>query len=192
MSTVPHHDTAQVVVSLGTDHHKFDRLVDWIDEWLISQADPPSCLVQYGGSKEPAVASGVPRMPRDDLLELYSRASVVVVQGGPGSILDAREVGHIPLAIPRRPELHEVVDGHQIAFTRTMADHGEAIAVETAQDLFRELSLALANPVKMRTEPRRSDPAAAARKLESALSQLDRVATGPIALHRIRQVISRH
>lgn len=182
----------QVVVSLGTDHHQFNRLVDWIDEWLATQINPPTCLVQYGGSKPPSVAAGIPRMPRGDLLQLYRLASVVVVQGGPGSILDAREVGQIPLAIPRRPELHEVVDRHQIAFTQTMAEHGEAIAIETSLDLGRELSLAMADPASMRTEPRHSDPASAARKLELALSQLGRVDTGPIALRRIRQVITRH
>ena len=130
-------------------------------------------------------------MPREELLRLYSLASVVVVQGGPGSILDAREVGHIPIAIPRRPELHEVVDGHQIAFTRTMATHGEAIAVETSEDLFSELSHAMSNPQAMRTKPRHSHPELAAQKIEEALTHLDRVVTGPIALRRIRQVISR-
>lgn len=179
----------QVVVSLGTDHHKFDRLVDWIDAWLAELANPPECLIQYGGSRAPRNTKGVTRMPREKLLQFYSQASVVVVQGGPGSILDARAVGHLPIAVPRRPELNEVVDGHQIAFTRTMAQHGEAIAVESSEALYRALDHALLDPASMRTEPRFPDSDIAAEKLRAAVEGLAGMSHKPKALRRLRQVI---
>ncbi|MFI5084468.1 MAG: hypothetical protein ACHP7K_00910 [Actinomycetales bacterium] len=181
-----------LVVSLGTDHHKFDRLVDWIDDWLAARDDPPSCLIQHGASREPRFAAGIPRMPREDLLDLYARATVVVVQGGPGSILDAREVGQMPIAVPRRPELHEVVDGHQIAFTATMAHHGEAIAAESAAALAMALDYGFGHPELMRTAPRRSGAAVAAQKLQDAVAGLDTAGHGHMALRRIRQVLIHH
>lgn len=181
-----------IVVSLGTDHHKFDRLVDWIDEWLRSMSDPPTCLVQHGASRPPLMAVARDRMPRPELLRLYENATVVVVQGGPGSILDARSVGHVPIAVPRRPELHEVVDGHQIAFTRTMAKLGEAIAAESAEELVRALEAALRNPESVRTPPRTSHPELAGQKLQEELEHLSATHSGPIALRRIRQVFTRH
>lgn len=181
-----------IVVSLGTDHHKFDRLIDWIDDWLRSVSDPPSCLVQHGASRLPLMAVARDRMPRPELLQLYDDATVVVVQGGPGSILDARSVGHVPIAVPRRPELHEVVDGHQIAFTRTMAKFGEAIAAESAEELVRALEAALRAPGSVRTPPRTSHPELAGQKLEDELELMTGTPTGPIALRRLRQVITRH
>ena len=53
-------------------------------------------------------------MPAGDLMGYYATASVVVVQGGPGSIQDARRTGAIPLVVPRRAEFDEVVDNHQV------------------------------------------------------------------------------
>ncbi|UIK89346.2 glycosyltransferase [Arthrobacter polaris] len=131
-------------------------------------------------------------MPRPELLLLYEHAQVVVVQGGPGSILDARSVGHIPIAVPRRPELHEVVDRHQIAFTRTMAKQGEAIAAESAEELIAALDRALKYPNTMRTEPRTSHPELAGEKLSSTLEHLVTTDSGPMALRRIRQVLTGH
>jgi UDP-N-acetylglucosamine transferase subunit ALG13 len=180
----------QIVVSLGTDHHRFDRLVDWIDDWLAGIPNPPGCLVQYGASRPPRYADGVTRMPREDLLALYSEAAVVVVQGGPGSILDAREVGHLPIAIPRKPELHEVVDNHQAAFTQIMVLQGQAIGVQTKESLVAELEKALRDPSSVRTAPRVSPAGAAAERLGAAIDRLEKTPTGPIALRRIHQLLT--
>ncbi len=182
----------QVIVSLGTDHHRFDRLVDWIDEWLSSTPSAPSCLVQHGASRAPRFAEGVTRMPRQELLGLYSRATVVVVQGGPGSILDAREVGHIPIAVARRPEMHEVVDSHQIAFANTMARYGNAMVVNSSGALAQAMERALQYPESMRTAPRISGAQTAAMKLDEAIRQLEMSPHKPVALRRIKQLVSRH
>lgn len=138
-----------LVVSLGTDHHHFDRLIQWVDAYL---ADHPevTALVQHGFTAPPQHADAVERMPRADLLDLYRAAKVVLVQGGPGSILDAREVGAIPLAVPRVAELDEVVDNHQVEFSRVMETHGEAIIVTSPEDLRNKLDAAFADPGSLR------------------------------------------
>ncbi|POH74880.1 glycosyltransferase [Arthrobacter glacialis] len=184
-------DYPALVVSVGTDHHKFDRLIDWVEDWLDSRTDHPTCLIQHGASKAPELARGVLRMPREDLLQLYASAKIVLVQGGPGSILDARSVGHLPIAVPRLPRLNEVVDGHQVAFTRTMASHGEAIAAESEEELMRALNLAMSHPESMRTAPRLSTPAASANLLGAAIAGLDHHADH-MALRRMRQLLAHH
>lgn len=134
-----------LIVSLGTDYHRFDRLVRWVDEYLAIRPHV-RCLVQHGFTAPPQHAEAVERLPRAELLELYRSAKVVLVQGGPGSILDAREVGAIPLAVPRIAELDEVVDNHQVEFSRVMESHGEAIVVNGAEDLLNKLDAAFADP----------------------------------------------
>ncbi|WP_237198665.1 glycosyltransferase [Rothia nasimurium] len=138
-----------LVVSLGTDHHHFDRLIQWVDAYL---ADHPEviALVQHGFTAPPQHADAVERLPRADLLDLYRAAKVVLVQGGPGSILDAREVGAIPLAVPRVAERDEVVDNHQVEFSRVMETHGEAIVVTSPEDLRNKLDAAFADPGSLR------------------------------------------
>lgn len=160
----------KVVVSLGTDHHEFNRLVDWIDRWLEYREAPVECLVQHGFSSVPQRAKAVERMPRPELLELYKQSDVVVVQGGPGSILDARGVGRIPIAVPRRADLNEVVDGHQRIFTEFMVQQGDAIMVESYAELVSQLERAIAAPGSVVTSPRVARPSLAAGKLEAAIS----------------------
>ena len=95
---VPRYD---LVVSVGTDHHRFDRLLRWVQEYL--EANPQvSALVQHGFTDPIPAGECVQRMPREQLLEHFRTSGVVLVQGGPGSILDARLTGAIPLAVPRR------------------------------------------------------------------------------------------
>lgn len=159
----------KIVVSLGTDHHKFNRLVDWVDDWIEQRNGPVDCLVQHGFSRVPRSAKAVDRMPRAELLSFYEKADVVLVQGGPGSILDARKIGQIPIAVPRRPELHEVVDGHQIAFTEAMVRQGDAIMVESFPALVAELERVIADPASVVTPPRVARPDLAASNLEAAI-----------------------
>ena len=94
---------------------------------------------------------------------------VRVVQGGPGSILDARSTGHVPLAVPRVAELGEVVDNHQVAFTERMARNGDARLIEGPEELFAVLREVLSRPGDFRTEPRVPRPEIAARALRAAL-----------------------
>lgn len=162
-----------VIVSLGTDHHKFDRLVDWVDEWIEQRESPVNCLVQHGSSKLPRLAKAVERLPRTDLLKLYAESTVVLVQGGPGSILDVREVGKIPIAVPRRPELIEVVDSHQIAFTRTMERQGDAFLADSFEVLVTSLESVILNPNSIVTLPRVANPDLASQRLERAIQEFE-------------------
>ena len=87
--------------------------------------------------------------------------------GRPGSIQDARRTGALPLAVPRRAEFDEVVDNHQVPFTTLMEKRGHAVVVESREDLFAKLDLALANPSLFRTaEPYVSTPEISCRTAE--------------------------
>lgn len=164
----PHAGTPRIVVSLGTDHHPFPRLVAWLDT-ALERLPGTTCLLQHGSTKASSRASNTPRLPHGELLELYRGADVVVVQGGPGSILDARSTGHVPLAVPRVAELGEVVDNHQVAFTERMARNGDARLIEGPEELFAVLREVLSRPGDFRTEPRVPRPEIAARALRAAL-----------------------
>ncbi len=184
-----------IVVSVGTDHHRFDRLIDWVDLSLESwgSQEPPRCLVQYGASRKPRNADGVERLPREQLLELYRQADVVVVQGGPGSILDAREIGRVPLAVPRDPGLREVVDAHQAAFSAVMAQHGNAVVVDSWEAFHRQLMEMSASPENFTTAPRVANPELAAARIAE---HIDRILAEPPRrrgrfIRRLRQVLRR-
>ena len=128
-------DTYDLVVSLGTDYHTFDRLLRWVKAYL---AENPQirCLIQHGHTSPIEGADNVKLLPAGTLKRLYAKAQVVLVQGGPGSIQDARATGAIPLVVPRRVEFDEVVDNHQVPFVTMMEKQGGAVIVESRADLF--------------------------------------------------------
>ena len=37
-----------VFVTVGSDHHRFDRLVSWVDAWAAGR--DVDCVIQYGTS----------------------------------------------------------------------------------------------------------------------------------------------
>lgn len=118
-----------VVVLLGTDHHRFDRLVDWADEVALLRPDL-SLLVQHGSSRAPTYADGQAFLPHRELLDRIEQAAAVACHGGPGTIMDARGAGHLPVCVPRDPALGEHVDGHQIRFAALAARAGVVRTVD--------------------------------------------------------------
>lgn len=148
----------RLVISVGTDMHPFDRLVAW-SEALAEQHPGLRIMVQHGASRAPQGGiESVQATDRDTLLRWYDGADVVITQGGPGSILDARAVGVIPLVVPRDPELGEHVDGHQLAFTPLMESEGNAVVVRDLDTLQELVAQRLAHPEVARSEPREADP----------------------------------
>lgn len=187
-------DIYDLVVSLGTDYHTFDRLLRWVKAYL---AENPQvrCLVQHGHTSPVEGADNVKLLPAGTLKRLYAKAQVVLVQGGPGSIQDARATGAIPLVVPRRVEFDEVVDNHQVPFVTMMEKQGGAVIVESRADLFDKLTLAFENPSLFHAaQPYVANPSIAAGQLAQGLDNLlsgrTRRAEGYIA--RFKQAARAH
>lgn len=134
-----------VVVSTGTDHHQFDRLMGWLGQWLPTQEDT-ELWVQHGSSVPVPGGRNVGFLDYGTLQDWFATADVVVLQGGPGGIVEALRHGHIPVAVPRLARLGEVVDDHQVAFVRRMSDQGLVRSAESSD----ELAAALADPALVR------------------------------------------
>ncbi len=113
-----------MVALAGTDHHPYERMVEWVDAAAERRPDV-RFLVQHGSTtRAPRVAEGAEFLAHDRLVALLREAAVVVCHGGPGTIMDAREAGHVPLCMPRDPALGEHVDGHQQRFAAHVGDAG--------------------------------------------------------------------
>jgi UDP-N-acetylglucosamine transferase subunit ALG13 len=135
-----------VFVTVGTDVHRFDRLIDWVEQWTAGPGAGVECVVQHGTSRAPAGVRAVELLPLVEVMELMRRATVVVTQGGPGSIIDCRDSGHLPIVVPRRHALGEHVDDHQLAFTARLQREGYLIRVDTQEAFTAALAAGLADP----------------------------------------------
>lgn len=134
--------SALVVALAGTDHHPFDRMVEWVD--AAARRHPEvRFIIQHGATRPPVVAEGHGFLSHDRLVDALSEASAVVCHGGPGLITEALEAGHVPLCMPRDPALGEHVDGHQQRFARLVGEAGIVRLVPSLEDFHRELDSAL-------------------------------------------------
>lgn len=167
-----------VVVTVGTDHHPFDRLISWVDTWAAVHPGV-RVLVQRGESAVPVNVESVEMLGYDDLVAAMAGADAVVAQGGPGAIMDARSVGHRPIVIPRRATLGEHVDDHQVAFTRWMAQRELIWLATDAPELEVLLDRALADPQALRIPPDRGG-------VEATITAFRSVVDPLLARHRGR------
>ncbi len=140
-----------VFVTLGTDHHRFDRLVDWIDAWCELHPDV-AVLVQHGSSRAPRRALAVADVSAERMGELLGCVPAVVTCG-PGTIMECRLAGVRPIAVPRRSVLHEVVDDHQVAFARQLAQTGLVALAEDEVTLGAALDAVVADNARYRFVP---------------------------------------
>ncbi|WP_306213567.1 glycosyltransferase [Actinoplanes sp. RD1] len=134
-----HTGTLDVLVSVGTDKHHFDRLLGWVEQWWLRQPVRPRLVVQHGSSRPPLIPGATPFLAHDQLGAAMAQARVVVTHGGPASITEARRHGHLPIVVARDPAYGEHVDNHQMLFASRMAASGVIRLCSSA----RELELAL-------------------------------------------------
>jgi UDP-N-acetylglucosamine transferase subunit ALG13 len=121
-------------------------MVDWVDAAATRHRDV-HFVVQHGATLPPRVAEAYDFLSHDRLADLLAHASVVVCHGGPGTIVDAREAGHVPLCVPRDPALGEHVDGHQQRFTHVVGELGVVREIRSRATFDFELDSALRQPV---------------------------------------------
>ena len=93
-------------------------------------------VVQYGHNDPPAgVSQAVAFMPFDVLNDHMRRADVVITHAGVGSVLCAREAGHVPVVVPRLHRYDEHVDDHQLELVAALGVGGHIVPVMDMAEL---------------------------------------------------------
>ncbi|MFX0539168.1 glycosyltransferase [Ornithinimicrobium sp. Y1847] len=151
-----------IFVTVGTDHHPFDRLTGWIEWWSRQRGLDLTFLVQHGASLPVPGARNRVSLPLRELQEAHRHCDVVVGQVGPGTIADANAAGKRPLVVPRRAALGEVVDDHQVLYGQLMAQEERVHLAEDRGSFERILDELVADPALGRVDPSASDAAAVA------------------------------
>jgi UDP-N-acetylglucosamine transferase subunit ALG13 len=142
----PDYRAPLLFVTVGGDHHPFDRLMRWVEDWLVDEGSRVRCIVQSGPAQPPIGADSMAYLDHEDLLALMAEARAVVSSGGPATLSEARRLGHRPVAVPRLAAFDEVVDDHQRSFTRRLHNLGLVVQAETEIDFRLAVSAALDTP----------------------------------------------
>ena len=140
-----------VVVIAGTDHHPFDRLISWTNEWLGQHPGTAGgFFVQWGSASARPACPGARFLAVGELAELLDQADVIVCHGGPFTIAEAWARGRMPVVVPRLASLGEHVDDHQSEFCERFAALGRIALARTLPDFTRLLAEAAAEPARFR------------------------------------------
>lgn len=117
----------RVVVALGTQEYRFDRLVNAVraiaaPNWSITWQHGPNDYGELVGDRYGVMGS-------ETFEQACRDADLVIGQAGVGTALAALEGGTVPILVPREGAHHEHVDDHQSQIAEELAERGLAITV---------------------------------------------------------------
>ena len=130
-----------IFVTVGTDHHPFDRLIGWTDDALRRVS--ADCFVQFGTSQSPSMCPGAAYLTHEEISERIAGADAIVCHGGPGTIIDCLRSGTMPIVVPRRHSEGEHVDDHQVRFTARLEESAYIKVAHSSVELTELLETAL-------------------------------------------------
>jgi UDP-N-acetylglucosamine transferase subunit ALG13 len=107
-------DSVVIFVTVGAQM-PFDRLVKAVDQWA-GENSRNDVFAQIGQSEyRPSNIQWTNFLEPDEFKRKFETAKVVVAHAGTGSIITALQLGKPVLVMPRRADLRETRNDHQIA-----------------------------------------------------------------------------
>lgn len=133
-----------IFVSVGTDHHPFDRLLAWLLEacqnnYLKNQ----ELIIQHGYTKPITnpCATYYDFLLFDQMMDYFKTADLVITHASSVALLVCHHQ-KMPVVIPRRRHLGEHIDDHQWVFLQETKTCFPFHVISEKEDLF----YALENP----------------------------------------------
>ena len=124
-----------ILISLGTHERPFYRLLKEIEK-LISKEKIKDVIIQTGyTSYKVKGAKCFDFIEFGKMQKLIKNCNLLITHGGVGSITDALNYGKATIVVPRRKELNEHSDNHQLQITKEMEKTGKIIPVYDIKDL---------------------------------------------------------
>jgi UDP-N-acetylglucosamine transferase subunit ALG13 len=103
----------------------FDRLVQCVDEWAGARGRA-DVFAQIGrGGRTPRHIEWTRYLDPIEFRQRMFAADLVVAHAGMGTVITALELGRPLLVLPRRGELRETRNDHQIASARRLRERGD-------------------------------------------------------------------
>ena len=130
-----------IFVTVGTHEQSFNRLVEYMDKW--AETHDEEVVVQTGFSTyKPKKAEWSKLYPYKTMIEMVDRARIVITHGGPSSFIMPLQIGKIPIVVPRKHELGEHVNNHQVDFCEKVSlRQGNIIVIDDIEKLGNALEM---------------------------------------------------
>lgn len=117
----------------------FDRLVRAVDAWAAAR-HRDDVFAQIGpGAWRPVHSESTEFLDPEQYLTRCRQADVIVSHAGMGTIITALQLARPLLVMPRRGDLRETRNDHQIATARRFAEQGRLAVAFDADELAAQL-----------------------------------------------------
>lgn len=126
-----------IFVTVGTQL-PFDRLIREMDEWAKSAGSDVFAQITEEGTPPSHIAWTASLSP-DEYQEKIETAELVVAHAGMGSIITALELGKPIIVFPRRADLGEHRNDHQLATARRLERLGKIRVAYSEEELRAQL-----------------------------------------------------
>lgn len=126
-----------IFVTLGSQKNQFNRLLKALDTQIKEGLIEDEIFAQTGYSGyEPENYAFSHFLDHDDFERKQQAADLVITHGGTGAIMGALKKGKKVIAVPRKFELGEHNDGHQIQVVSQLAQSGLIACCEDTDRLY--------------------------------------------------------
>lgn len=123
-----------ILVTVGTEKFQFDRLMAWTSILTKQHWIKEKVIVQYGNCMYfPDNVESHKLLPAEDFKELAMSANLVIGHCGEGTLLLAEKINAPYILVPRRAELNEHVDNHQLELAYQLLNTGVPVAFSLEQ-----------------------------------------------------------
>ncbi len=117
-----------IFVTIGSAPHDFKRLIKKMDE--ISAQINVEVVIQTGlSSYQPVHAKSFDFVEYDEVMDYFKDADLIVSHASAGPMLYARKFNKPLIMVPRRGDLNEHVDNHQMETSHALGGSSEMIEV---------------------------------------------------------------
>ncbi|GAB2873066.1 hypothetical protein GCM10027277_47920 [Pseudoduganella ginsengisoli] len=133
-----------IFVTVGSQM-PFDRMVSAIDLWAERTKPDADIFAQIGDSQyRPRAMRYTKALTPAEFSQTVAQADVIVAHAGMGSVLTGMELGKPLVLMPRRGDLQETRNDHQIATAHWLAQRPGIFVAEQDEDLPAALAAAQA------------------------------------------------
>ena len=135
-----------ILVTLGTQHQEFTRLLDYIEEIKIKD----EIIVQAGYTKYKSKKMKIfDFIDYDKMNEYVKKADLIITHGGTGSITGPLKEGKKVIACARLAKYGEHVDDHQTEIVDVFSDEGYILKLD---DLIKKIKTFKPKEFKSKTK----------------------------------------
>ena len=126
-----------IYVTVGTHEQPFNRLVRCVDELKGNGIIEEEVVIQNGFSDcEIKHCVHKKLFTQQEVAENYAKARMIIMHGGPSTMIESIRDGKIPIVVPRQKKFGEHINDHQLEFCRAVSErYDNIILIENIDEL---------------------------------------------------------